>query len=148
MRFLTDGLSKVDQLFLDANLLFSAAYRPDAGLVQLWKLKNATLWSSRYALEEARINLTETSQRIRLDKLSGGIHFAEAAQRALPPAIPLPEKDVPILLAAIEARTTHLLTGNIRHFGLYFDKKIEGVKIMLPGEYLRLRLRLAKHADD
>jgi hypothetical protein len=45
---------------------------------------------------------------------------------------------VPILLAAIEARATHLLTGDIRHFGLYFGKRIEGIRIMLPGEYLSI----------
>jgi hypothetical protein len=31
------------RLFLDANILFSAAYRPDAGLIKLWKLPDATL---------------------------------------------------------------------------------------------------------
>jgi len=136
----------MDRLFLDANILFSAAYRPDAGLLQLWKLKSATLCSSRYALEEARINLEDASQRARLDKPSRVIHLTEATQKALPPAISLPEKDVPILLAAIESCATHLLTGDVRHFGLYFDKKIEGVKIMLPGQYLRLQL--SRHADD
>ena len=47
------------RLFLDANILFSAAYRRDSGLVQFWKLNDTTLCSSRYALEEARINLAE-----------------------------------------------------------------------------------------
>jgi len=47
----------MDRLFLDANVLFSAAYKTESGPLQLWKLKNATLCSSRYALEEARINL-------------------------------------------------------------------------------------------
>ena len=44
----------MDRLFLDANVLFSAPYRIDAGLVRLWKLKDATLCSSRHALEEAK----------------------------------------------------------------------------------------------
>lgn len=56
----------MDRLFLDANVLFSAAYRPDAGLLQLWKIKNVILCSSAYALEEARINLEEENQRARL----------------------------------------------------------------------------------
>jgi predicted nucleic acid-binding protein len=128
----------MDRLFLDANVLFSAAYRADAGLLRLWKLRNTTLCSSRYALEEARINLDEEAQRTRLHKLSEVIHLVEASPRALPRGISLPEKDVPILLAAIEARATHLLTGDIRHFGLYFGKRIEGIRIMLPGEYLSI----------
>lgn len=131
----------MDRLFLDANVLFSAAYRPAAGLLQLWKLDNAVLCSSRYALEEARINLAEEDQRVRLTKLSDAVHFFDAGQQKLPRAISLPEKDVPIMLAAIEARATHLLTGDVRHFGPYFGKKIEGVAIVLPGDYLRVRTR-------
>jgi predicted nucleic acid-binding protein len=129
----------MDRLFLDANVLFSAAYRTDAGLLQLWKLKSVVLCSSRYALEEARINLAGEDQRTRLTKRSGVVPLFEAAQRALPRGISLPEKDVPILLAAIEARATHLLTGDVRHFGPYLGKKIEGTAIALPGEYLRGR---------
>jgi uncharacterized protein len=126
----------MDRLFLDANVLFSAAYRSDSGLLRLWKLKNATLCSSRYALEEARINLDEEAQRARLLRLSAVIHLVEANQTALPRGMTLPEKDAPILLGAIEAQATHLLTGDVRHFGPYFGKRIEGVIIMLPGEYL------------
>jgi predicted nucleic acid-binding protein len=131
----------MDRLFLDANVLFSAAYRAHAGLLRLWKLKNATLRSSRYALEEARINLDEEAQRIRLHKLAEVIHLVEASPTALPRGISLPEKDTPILLGAIEAHATHLLTGDVRPVGPYFGKTIEGVIIMLPGEYLRLQNR-------
>jgi len=129
----------MDRLFLDANVLFSAAYRSDSGLLRLWKLKHATLCSSRYALEEARINLDEETQRTRLHKLSEVIHLVEANQTSLPRGISLPEKDAPILLGAIEAQATHLLTGDVRHFGLYLGKRIEGVRIMLPGVYLRIQ---------
>ena len=129
----------MDRLFLDANVLSSAAYRPGAGLQQLWKLKRVALCSSRYALEEARINLADEDQRARLTMLSGSLHMFQAAPRPLPRGTVLPEKDVPILLAAIEARASHLLTGDIRHFGRYLDKKIEGIAIMLPGEYLEVR---------
>jgi predicted nucleic acid-binding protein len=129
----------MDRLFLDANVLFSAAYRADAGLLQLWKLKAVTLCSSRYALEEARINLTGEDQRMRLTKLSGSLHLFEAGQRPLPRGISPPEKDVPILLAAIEAQATYLLTGDVRHFGPYLGGKIGETAIVLPGEYLRMR---------
>jgi predicted nucleic acid-binding protein len=131
----------MDRLFLDANVLFSAAYRPGAGLLQLWKLKNAVLCSSRYALEEARINLVEEDQRTRLANLSRAVRCFDAAHRKLPHGIVLPEKDVPIMLAAIEARATHLLTGDVRHFGQYFGAKIEGIAIVLLGQYLRRRKR-------
>jgi hypothetical protein len=33
----------VDRLFLDANVLFSAAYRADSGLLRLWDLPDTEL---------------------------------------------------------------------------------------------------------
>jgi uncharacterized protein len=126
----------MDRLFLDANVLFSAAYRPDAGLRQFWKLKEAILCSSHYALEEARINLTENFQRRRLATLAGQVRLFDAAPRELPSTVSLPEKDVPILLAAIEAKATHLITGDLRHFGPYLGKKLEGILVLSPADYL------------
>lgn len=128
----------MDRLFLDANVLFSAAYRPNAGLLKLWKLKNVALCSSRYALEEARMNLSEEVQRGRLARLARKVTLFEAPERGLPRGVALPDKDAPILLAAIEAQATHLLTGDVRHFGAYFGKRIEGILVMLPGDYLRM----------
>jgi predicted nucleic acid-binding protein len=131
----------MDRLFLDANVLFSAAYQPNAGLLQLWKLRDVVLCSSRYAIEEARINLTEDAQRTRLSSLADQIQLFEAAQRDLQRSISLPEKDIPILMAAMHAGATHLLTGDIRHFGPYFGKRIAGITVLLPGEYLRMMHR-------
>jgi uncharacterized protein len=83
----------MDRLFLDAHVLFSAAYRANAGLLQCWKLKNVTLCSSRYALEEARINLGDEAQRRRLTKLAGSLALFEATARPFPGRIAQPEKD-------------------------------------------------------
>jgi|SRR5579872_5012846 len=127
----------MDRLFLDANVLFSAAYKMDARLLPLWKLRNVTLCSSHYALQEARINLTREDQWTRLTELSGSLQLFEAGHKPLPSGISLPEKDAPIFLAAVEAHATHLLTGDVRHFRAYFGKKIEGIAIMRPGEYLK-----------
>ncbi len=129
----------MDRLFLDANVLFSAAYRADARLVQFWRLKDAILCSSHYALQEARINLAENAQRRRLVKLARRVRLFDAARRDLPGGLSLPEKDTPILLAAIEAQATHLITGDTRHFGPYFGKQIEGILILSPSEYLKTR---------
>jgi predicted nucleic acid-binding protein len=130
----------MDRLFLDANVLFSSAYRVDAKLSALWKLRNVVLCSSHYALEEARINLNDQGQRQRLQDLSAAIQLFEATDQGLPREISLPEKDAPILLAAIAAEADYLLTGDVRHFGPYFGKKIEGVAILPPGEYLKKRV--------
>ena len=129
----------MDRLFLDANVLFSAAYRPKAGLLQFWKLKNVILCSSRYALEEARINLTEAVQRRRLAGLAKSLELFDELPRELSGGFSLPEKDMPILLAAIEARATHLITGDVRHFGPYFGRRVRGILVLPPAAYLRQR---------
>jgi predicted nucleic acid-binding protein len=131
----------MDRLFLDANVLFSAAYKSDSHLLQLWRLKDAVLCSSRYAVEEARVNLGNENQHRALQKLAGVLNLFEAAVRSLPRGISLPDKDSPILLAAIEARATHLLTGDLQHFGRYFGSKFEGVAIMTPAQYFKSRER-------
>jgi predicted nucleic acid-binding protein len=127
----------MDCLFLDANVLFSAAYRANAGLLQFWKLKNVALCSSPYALEEARINLTQDVQRRRLEKLAAAIELFDSIPRALPREVTLPDKDVRIFLAAMAARATRLITGDVRHFGQYFSKTIEGILVLSPADYLR-----------
>lgn len=129
----------MERVFLDANVLFSAAYRTDTGLLKLWRLPGTQLCTSPYALEEARINLEEPVQRARLRQLEDKLHFFDASEQQLPSGILLPAKDAPILLAAIAANATHLLTGDLTHFGRYFGHRIAGILILTPGEYLRHR---------
>jgi predicted nucleic acid-binding protein len=126
----------MDRIFLDANVLFSAVYRPDAGLLAFWRLPEVTLCSSRYAIEEADLNLEEEARRRRLRRLSTRLQLLDAQYRELPAGISLPEKDWPILLAALEARATHLVTGDVKHFGPYFGKRVQGVLVVTPAEYL------------
>jgi uncharacterized protein len=127
------------RLFLDANVLFSAAYKPDARVQRLWTLADVVLCSSRYAVEEARVNLADEVQRQRLSELTESLQFFDVGSRELPKSIDLPDKDAPILVAAIEARATYLLTGDVRHFGQYFGKRIENVEILSPAQYFKLR---------
>jgi predicted nucleic acid-binding protein len=127
------------RLFLDANILFSAAYKPDARVLRLWKLPDVVLCTSRYALEEARYNLSDETQRQRLSQLAEGFQFFEGAHHQTTHSISLPEKDIPILLAAIESRARYLLTGDLRHFGTYFGRKFSGVTIASPAQYFAIR---------
>lgn len=122
----------MERVFLDANVLFSAAYRADAGLLKLWRARGIQLCSSSYALEEARINLDEPAQRARLTQLEAKLQLFDALEQELPSGVLLPGKDVPILLAAIAANATHLLTGDLRHFGPYLGRRIAGVLILTP----------------
>lgn len=130
----------MDVVFLDANLLFSAAYRPNAGVLRLWQLEGVDLVTSAYAAEAARRNLAQPAQQERLVRLLEPVRIVpEAADRPLPSAIRLPEKDRPILLAAAAAGATHLLTGDATHFGPYFDRRVEQVLILTPSQYLKHR---------
>ena len=126
----------MDRLFLDANVLFSAAYRADSGLQRLWSQTQAELVTSAYALEEAARHLDE-KQRRRLVELTQDLDvLPETLVADLPPGFALREKDVPILAAAIAAGATHLITGDRRDFGTLFRKEVGGVLILPPRDYL------------
>jgi hypothetical protein len=61
--------------------------------------------------------------------------LVEPEHFTLPRGVRLPEKDQPILLAAIDGGATHLLTGDWTHFGPYFRQAVAGVMILPPAEY-------------
>ncbi len=130
----------MDRVFLDANVLFSAAYRERSGLRRLWELEGVQLVTSGYAAAEAQRNLPEGEPRVRLEALLADVEVGtEALELPLPAGVNLPAKDRPILLAAVHARATHLLTGDVTHFSPYFGQTIQGVRILRPAEYLRSR---------
>ncbi|MEX1246617.1 MAG: PIN domain-containing protein [Thermoanaerobaculia bacterium] len=128
------------RVFLDANVLFSAAYREGAGLLALWKRSDTQLLTSGYAAEEARRNLDTADRRLRLEGLLAALLIAaEAPQVPLPRGVRLPEKDEPILRAAMAAGATHLLTGDLPDFGHLLGRRAGGVWIQTPGDFLRAR---------
>ena len=128
------------RVFLDANVLFSAAYREKAGLLALWELPDVRLLTSGYAAEEARRNLDTPERRARLEKLLETVEIvAEDLRRALPAEVRLPEKDAPILRAALTAGATHLLTGDLRDFGDLLGRRVGGLRVQTPGAFLRSR---------
>jgi predicted nucleic acid-binding protein len=127
----------VDRVFLDANVLFSAAWRDDAGVRRLWSRPDATLITSAYAAHEAQRNLATTAQRDRLAQLLSAVRIVpEARDRVTPRGVALPEKDLPILLAALAADASHLLTGDVRHFGPLSGQRVGNTLIQCPAEYL------------
>lgn len=131
----------MDRVFLDANVLFSAAYRESSGLVRLWQIADVQLTTSSYAAGEANRNLSTEVQRQRLHNLLEKVIVVEETgiDAKLPFGLALPEKDVPILAAAVDARATHLLTGDKMHFGPLFGRTVNGVLIQPPAAYLASR---------
>ena len=136
----------MDLVFLDANVLFCAAYRPDAGLRRFWGLPRARLVTSAYVAEEACRSLSNPGQRRELEELLYSVEVVPlAAPTNRPPfsTIELSDKDRPVLLAAIDVgagvRATHPLTGDFRHFGAYYGRRIGGILVLGPREYLASR---------
>jgi predicted nucleic acid-binding protein len=128
----------VKRVFLDANVLFSAAYTAQNGLLRLWMLSDVELVSSTFAISEALRNLEGNAAQQRLSQLVATIHIVDEPSPGInmPTGVVLPEKDTPILLAAIQSRSTHLLTGDKRHFGALFGQVVDGVLIIRPAEFL------------
>lgn len=129
----------MNRVFLDANVLFSAVYREGAGLPHFWKLADLELITSGYAAEEARRNLDSSEARSRLEELLSRTRIVPETEEPLPRGTRLAEKDQPILRAAIAAAAPHLLTGDAKDFGRLFGKRISGVMIQTPSEFLRER---------
>ena len=134
----------MDRIFLDANVLFSAAYLENSGLARLWRLEDAELLSSAYAFEEARRNLVldRPPALARLERLTSELMLVNPpGSLRLPAGVRLDSKDRPILLAAIHGKADFLLTGDGRHFGHLYGKRIEGVLVLRPAQYFERRAR-------
>lgn len=129
----------MDRLFIDANVLFSGAYRSGAGVARLWELDDVELLSSHYAIEEARRNLSEPEQLARLEKLIASLELVSGVtlDETLFETLDLRQKDWPILGGAIAGRATHLITGDHRDFGPFFGREVGGVIVLPPGDHLR-----------
>jgi len=133
-------------LFLDANVLFSAA-RDEGGraaaLFALAAKRRHRLLTSPHALEEARRNLElkEPDTLPRLRDLLGEIDVCpecleENAEWAREQS--LPEKDAPILGAALQARADLLVTGDRTHFGHLYGKRLGTVSVVTPAVALEV----------
>jgi len=132
----------VDRVFLDANVLFSAAYMESSGLARLWQLADAELLSSDYAIEEARRNLAADREPAlaRLSRLTATLTIVNLPQNPKQSLnVRIDAKDRPILLAAIRGKANYLLTGDGRHFGHLYGKRIEGVMVLRPAQYFERR---------
>ena len=126
-------------------MLFSAAYRKDAGVRKLWRRPETELVTSAYAVEGARRNLDTAEQRADLKGLLETVRISNLlADPAGHPGIEasgLPEKDLPILRGAVAADATRLVTGDRRHFGALFGKEVAGVLVVRPADHLAERGR-------
>lgn len=131
----------MDRVFLDANVLVSAALKPESRLASLWTLTDVRLLGSPYVLAEARRNVAAPDAAARLESLIAALAVlpTEPTDFTIEGDPDLPDRDRPVLLAAIVSGADWLLTGDIRHFGSCLGRAVHGVRVALPGEYLRGR---------
>ena len=127
------------RVFLDANVLFSAAQHGSPIRQLVDRLSgHAAAVTSDYAWTEAERNVAAKRPDwiAGLRQLRGSVEFVPTASDCGP--VELDAADRPILGAAIAARCTRLLTGDFRHFARLMGREVGGVKIvsarMLAGE--------------
>ena len=130
-----------DRVFLDANFLFSYAYGSPglSFLLDRAQKGECLLLGSQYVVEEARRNLSDPEQIQRLEAFLSEMEIVPEVDPHIPCLIDLPEKDRPVIMAAISAKADYLLTGDTTHFGKYFGKVVTGVKILRPRDYFNIR---------
>lgn len=131
----------MERVFLDANVLVSAALKPGSRIASLWSLPDVRLLASPHVLAEARRNVPAPDAAARLEALIAALVVlpAEPADFVIEDDPGLPPKDRPVLLAAIVSGADVLLTGDITHFGGCLGTAVSGVRVLLPREYLRTR---------
>ena len=123
-------------------MLFTAAHNPSGRVALIIDLEVQGNWkivSCSYPIEEARCNISikfpDYSERFET-LISAIIKVPSRSGRNCP--VILPEKDRPILEAAIQCKASHLLTGDIKDFGPIMNKSslTGGVVIQSASEFL------------
>jgi uncharacterized protein len=126
------------RVFLDANILFSAAKSSGAVRQFLLQLSGSghTLVADGYVIGEARRNLEAkfpaalVDLEQMLEKVETSANASAPPKASLAPG--LAEKDRPVLAAAMDHQCHILLTGDKTHFGSFYGQTIEGVEIHSP----------------
>ncbi|MDP1753887.1 MAG: PIN domain-containing protein [Reyranella sp.] len=126
------------RVFLDANVLFSAAKSDGAvrRLLELLTAEGHVLCADGYVAEAARRNLAAkgptslTVLAALLDRLE--VAPAQADPDSMAAARALPEKDRPVLVAAARMKCEALVTGDRTHFGPFYGRSLGGVAIHSP----------------
>jgi uncharacterized protein len=125
-------------VFLDANILFSAA-RSDCAvraLVHMLLDRRHECWVDAYVVAEARRNLVNKGPQAMqlLDVLLGHLQIAPALAGAVE-AVELdglPPKNRPVLAAATRWGCDALVTGDRKHFDSAYGQKVGGVTLHSP----------------
>ena len=135
------------RIFLDANVLFSAAKTDGAIRELLRRLTRAghVLCADAYVVEEARRNLLlkGVDALASFDDLLASVAVGPFRTAELPRAVAsrIAEKDRPVLAAAARLSCKALVTGDRTHFGALYGQLLLGVRVHSPrslAEWLKL----------
>jgi len=126
------------RIFLDANILFSAAKSDGAirRLLQLLRSSGHTLVADSFVVEEARRNLKRKSSALAVEALDKLLTVVEVEPTGtdLPDQAAwldwLPPKDRPVLAAAAKLQCAALITGDRMHFESGYGKEFASVMVM------------------
>ena len=130
------------KILLDANVLFTAAHNPKGKACFLIGVAEFQKWivvTCALAIEEAERNLkvkfpdclNELKKRLRQVVIVPTIVDGNCP-------VVLSDKDRPIFLSALQAKCSHLLTGDLKDFGRHMNKptKSAGILIQTVAEFL------------
>lgn len=125
------------QLFLDANVIFTAVLSPEGRAQSLFDLDEGgfgTLITSSFAVDEVRRNIA-----LKYPHKAGRLESLLEQCRVVPEAPPgrglwaknlLPAKDAPILAAAVTAKAELLVTGDKKHFSELYGCQFENTTVV------------------
>lgn len=129
------------RIFLDANVLFSAAKSNGAirQLLQDLHFENHALVADEYVATEARRNVAAKATDDALDYLQALLTQIEVSPVQHPAGAQaavlwVPEKDRPVLMAAMALKCDALVTGDRTHFGSGYGKTFDGVTVYSPAQ--------------
>jgi len=130
-------MSRVLRIFLDANILFSAAKSDGPIHALVVRLLDAghECWVDGYVIDEARRNISaKAPARLQsLETLVAKVRVAATSPATLGAGLAgLPEKDRPVVAAAAALSCEILVTGDRTHFGKFYGRLVQGVRIHSP----------------
>ncbi|MFP5454196.1 MAG: putative toxin-antitoxin system toxin component, PIN family [Alphaproteobacteria bacterium] len=126
------------RIFLDANILFSAARSAGAirELIRRLHVAGHILVADEYVVAEARRNLLAKAPEAigQLEAMLRTLMLAPHRPAPLPEelAVLLPEKDRPVLAAALNLRCDVLVTGDRTHFGRMYGRRFLDLAVHSP----------------
>ena len=124
------------RLFLDANVLVSAAWKEGSKVGRIRRIPNVELVTSNYVVVECRRNLPVGGQQDRLAQFLLAVRVLEfQGEPILEDSPPLPAKDQHVFAAAVLSRARYLVTGDRKHFGAWYGTTVFGLRVEPPGRF-------------